>query len=64
VRCLQWLTNAGHIEYSDERPNTEITELPAWAYPCLELWEKSFKENAPSMDDITSFMKNANDALD
>jgi hypothetical protein len=63
VRCLQWLSNAGHIEYNDGQHNTEIVELPAWANSCLEIWEESFKTNAPSMDDITSFMKNANDTL-
>ena len=37
--ALQWDGTKGHIEYTGAEPNTEITELPAWAIAAEALWQ-------------------------
>lgn len=41
VHALQFKNGQGEIEYRDSRPNLSITELPDWAYSCIELWEQA-----------------------
>jgi len=40
--ALQWYdNNTGHIEYDSPMiQNTDITELPSWAYPCIIIWQE------------------------
>lgn len=46
IHALQWYDTRGWIEFSDDGdpftppvPNQDITELPAWATACAEVWE-------------------------
>lgn len=39
VHALQWFDTDGSIEFNDASPNENITELPAWAFTCLQEWE-------------------------
>ena len=45
VHALQWYENRGWIEFNDDNdpftpkpPNEDITELPAWANACVQVW--------------------------
>lgn len=38
VHALQWDTAAGWIEFSDGKPNEQITELPEWALNAEAAW--------------------------
>ena len=47
VHALQWYATRGWIEYRDDEdpftpkpPNEDITELPAWANACVQVWEQ------------------------
>jgi hypothetical protein len=39
VHALQWYGVEGSIEYKDNSPNSEITELPAWAISAEAAWD-------------------------
>jgi hypothetical protein len=39
VQALQWSDNAGWIEFTDNRENQPITELPTWATACVGVWD-------------------------
>lgn len=44
VHALQWLNNAGHIEYkSPFVSNEDISELPGWAIKCIAKWEEAYQ---------------------
>lgn len=45
IHALQWFETKGWIEFDDpvdpfapKPPNEEITELPAWATACVDVW--------------------------
>jgi hypothetical protein len=39
VHALQWVDVDGWIEFKDEKPNQNITELPDWANICAQEWD-------------------------
>ena len=41
IHALQWLDDAGWIEFKDPSPNQDIDELPEWANNCLLVWEEA-----------------------
>ena len=45
VHALQWFSVEGWIEFNDGKDNQQITELPAWAYVCLQEWEAADYEH-------------------
>ena len=58
VHALQWLNEAGWIEYNTGEPNALITELPEWANEAVELAE-SQTETEPepaTIDDIPLYV--------
>lgn len=47
VHALQWYETRGWIEFRDDedpftpkQSNQDITELPAWAAACVQVWEQ------------------------
>jgi len=44
VHALQWNETKGWIEYTDEAPNEDITELPSWTSSCITLWNEAKAE--------------------
>ena len=49
VHALQWNIDKGWIEYVDDaQVNEPITELPAWANTCVDIWQaaKTAEEEA------------------
>ena len=38
VHALQWVDNAGWIEFTDASPNEDITILPIWADNAMAAW--------------------------
>lgn len=47
VHALQWYETRGWIEFRDDEDpftpkpaNQDITELPAWANACVQVWEQ------------------------
>jgi len=47
INALQWLNNAGWIEFTTDNPNEEITTLPAWASACVLKWEEANTPKPP-----------------
>ena len=48
VWALQWHGNSGWIEFNTPISNENITNLPAWANSCLDIWEaKDYEEKHP-----------------
>lgn len=46
VHALQWMIDSGHIEYRNAiKLNLKITELPDWAYKCVEKWDLAHQGN-------------------
>jgi hypothetical protein len=39
IHALQWFDSNGWIEFVENTPNEEITELPSWANLCISEWE-------------------------
>jgi len=39
VHALQWFGASGNIEFKNNVPNEDITELPNWANLCIQEWE-------------------------
>ena len=48
IHALQWDQDKGWIEYTDEKYNLDITELPTWANVCVDIWQtaKTAEEEA------------------
>lgn len=44
VHALQWKNNSGWIEFTDTRPNEDITILPQWALDCVQVWETAYQQ--------------------
>lgn len=42
VHALQWLNGSGWIEYIDDSPNMNITEIPTWAVNCVNKWQTAY----------------------
>lgn len=51
VWALQWDGTKGHIEYTGAEPNTEITELSAWAIAAEALWQTA-NDAAPAPEEV------------
>jgi hypothetical protein len=48
VYALQWQASSGWIEFTDNRENQQITQLPAWADACVVKWnERDYEEKHP-----------------
>jgi len=41
VYALQWQESFGWIEFTDNRENEQITQLPAWADACVVKWDEA-----------------------
>lgn len=39
VHALQWIDNAGWIEFNEGSPNQAIQSLPEWADKCVAVWD-------------------------
>lgn len=45
VRALDWKNNQGEIHNNNtDIPHIKITELPEWAFRCLEKWEELYNQ--------------------
>jgi hypothetical protein len=40
VHALQWFGEAGWVEFTDTRPNEDISALPVWCERCLDKWQE------------------------
>lgn len=47
VRALQWYGVEGSVEYSDGKPNEDITDLPAWAVSAEAAWDSAANPPPP-----------------
>ena len=58
VRALQWQGSSGWIEFTGGKENKQITELPDWAYACVDKWDEADYEEknppAPTPEEIIS----------
>lgn len=59
IHALQWYSTRGWIEFTDDgdpftprQPNQDITELPAWADACVQVWEASPPPEPPPEDPV------------
>jgi hypothetical protein len=41
VHALQWQESSGWIEFTDNRENEQITQLPSWADSCVVKWDEA-----------------------
>jgi hypothetical protein len=48
VHALQWQESSGWIEFTDNRENEKITQLPVWANACVVKWDEAdYAEHHP-----------------
>ena len=40
IHAFHWWGDRGIIEFTDTRPNEEVSTLPVWADACSSLWEQ------------------------
>lgn len=49
VHALQFRNGKGEVEYTDTRPNLQVTEVPDWGVKCVELFMASKAANPDSV---------------
>jgi hypothetical protein len=57
VWALQWNNSSGEIEFNTPIPNEAITNLPAWADACLQVWDVANTPVPPTPEQIIAANK-------
>ena len=52
VWALQWYGSSGDIEFNTPIPNEPITNLPAWANSCVQVWDVANTPVPPTPEQI------------